>query len=91
MNELFLAFERTLELLNRSEDSLWSTETVDEMKSLFEKELAEFREKRKFSFWGKCKIRFLFLPTGALQETANSNGWHDEYMKISRVVDNYMG
>lgn len=29
----------------------------------------------------------LFAPTGALQETALSSGWHDEYMALAQRFD----
>src|SRR3954464_2302717 len=29
------------------------------------------------------ELRVLFLPTGDLQETAMSSGWHDEYMRLA--------
>ncbi len=32
-------------------------------------------------------LRLLFAPTGALQETAMSSGWSDDYMRLAGRLD----
>jgi hypothetical protein len=34
-------------------------------------------------------LSFLFAPTGAIQETAIDNGWGNEYLRISEVIDEF--
>ncbi|TNE28695.1 MAG: hypothetical protein EP346_08395 [Bacteroidetes bacterium] len=33
------------------------------------------------------KFNIMFAPTSVFQELAQSNGWHDEYMKLAREFD----
>lgn len=49
-----------------------------------------YKRKKRFSFVGKSKIKFLFLPTGALQEISITNDWTDEYLQISEIIDEYI-
>ncbi len=90
MQDLISALEKTIGFLEKSEDSAWSNKTALEAKNILIKELKIFEEKQTFSFFGKTKIKFLFLPTGALQEISIDNGWGDEYLKISEIVDKYI-
>lgn len=34
-------------------------------------------------------LGYLFAPTGAIQETAIDNGWTEQYLKISEIVDQF--
>ncbi|HEX8248118.1 MAG TPA: hypothetical protein VF599_08105 [Pyrinomonadaceae bacterium] len=90
MQELISALEKTIELLEKSGDSIWSNTTVNEVRDILERELHGLRENQNFSFSGKSEVEFLFLPTGALQEISISNGWGGEYLKISAIVDKYI-
>ena len=36
-------------------------------------------------------LSFLFAPTGPIQETAIDNGWSEEFLRISKVVDQFTG
>lgn len=53
-------------------------------------QLDYYRQTGKFSFWGKCKLRFLFLPVNELQEMSVINGWGDEYLEIAETVDEFL-
>jgi hypothetical protein len=88
--QLIAAFERTLEFLAESQDSSLSNKTATEAGDILESELKRLRDGRSFSFFGKSKIKFLFMPTGALQEISIVNGWGDDYLEISAVVDQYI-
>ena len=90
MQELISALKQTIDLLEMSEDSALSNQGASEAQAILKKELVSFTEKQKFTFFGKSKIKFLFLPTGALQEISISNNWGDEYLKISEIVDRYI-
>ena len=89
MQELISALEKTIEFLKNSTDSDWAAQSVSEAKETLEKELETYKQKQKFSFLGKGKIKFLFLPTGTLQEISLDNGWSSEYLQISEIIDKY--
>lgn len=90
MQKLIFALEKTVFLLKSSEDSIWSNQTAVEAKAILEKELDKLKKTGKFSFFGKSKIKLLFVPTGALQEISIDNGWGNEYLQISEVVDEFI-
>lgn len=90
MDELVSAFEKIIELLDRSEDTIWANYTVAEAGEILQTELENYKQTQKLSDSGKYRINFLFLPTSALQEISINNGWGDEYVKISGIFDKYL-
>lgn len=90
MQKLISALEKTIDFLNNSEDSIMTDKSAFEVQEILEKEIKRLKENKNFSFFGKSKIKFLFLPTGALQEIAIVNGWGDEYLQIAAIVDEYI-
>lgn len=90
MDELISAFERIIDLLDQSEDTIWANYTVDEAKEILQTELENYKQTQKLSDSGKSRINFLFLPTSALQEISMDNGWGDEYIKLSNIFDKYL-
>lgn len=34
-------------------------------------------------------LNYLFAPTGPIQETSIDNGWGDDFLKISDIVDQF--
>ena len=90
MKELITTIERTIKLLETSEDSPWATDEVAEIKPLLQKFSLELKEKGKLGIAAKNKLKYLFLPTGSLQEISITNGWGNEYLEISEVVDKYL-
>lgn len=74
-----------VELRSRPQDTGWSSfddensliSEVERLASLVEEDEPSAPE----SLW------LLFAPTGALQETALSSGWHDEYMALAQRFD----
>jgi len=90
MDELISAFERIINLLDQSEDTIWANYTVDEAKEILQTELENYKQTQKLSDSGKSNINFLFLPTSALQEISMDNGWGDEYIKLSNIFDKYL-
>lgn len=89
LDKFVFALERTLELIQNSKYD-GGLVCLEESIPLLEKQLADYRKNGKFGFWGKCKLRFLFLPTNELQEISIINGWGDEYLKIAETVDCYL-
>lgn len=90
MQELISALKKTIEFLETSDDSALSNQGASEAQSILKKEMDSFAEKQKFTFFGKSKIKCLFLPTGALQEISISNNWGNEYLEIAEIVDRYI-
>jgi hypothetical protein len=90
MNELISALERTVKLLERSEDSVWANHSVREAKEILQTEIGNYRQTQNIGSLDKSQINFLFLPTSALQEIALDNGWGDEYIEIAGVIDRYL-
>lgn len=90
MDELISAFEEIIELLEKSEDTIWANYTVVEAREILQTELENYKQTQKLSESGKYRINFLFLPTSALQEISIDNGWGDKYVKIADVFDKYL-
>ena len=74
-----------VELRSRPQDTGWSS--FDDENSLIREveRLASLVEEDKRS--AAESLWLLFAPTGALQETALSSGWHDEYMALAQRFD----
>jgi len=90
MHELISAFEEIIELLKKSEDTIWANYTVEEAVEILQIELENYKKTQKFSESGKNTINLLFLPTGALQEISIDNGWGNKFVKIADVFDKYL-
>lgn len=90
MQELISAFEKTIRLLEDSEDSVWANYSVKEAREILQSALENYRQTQKISSPLRSQINFLFLPTSALQDIAIDNGWGDEYLKIAHVIDKYL-
>ena len=81
---LIISLEKTLSFLRESESSLYSSLTVEEVI----RELEEHLDKWKKSQVGDIeRLRFLFGPTGSIQEISIDNGWGKEFLEIAEVVD----
>jgi hypothetical protein len=61
---------------------------VDELIEQLEAEIVSIRESRSVN---KGALRLLYAPTGTIQDTSIDNGWGDEFLKISEVVDQFTG
>jgi hypothetical protein len=90
MEEFVLALEKLLEFLEKSQHDGGLT-VVSDAKIVVENSLARYKKDKVFGFRDKSKIRFLFLPTNELQEIFVLNGRSNEYMKIAKVVDDFLG
>ena len=76
------------DLVARSEDSEWSCmDTKDILKRI---DHASQRWEQSLSV-EIDELRFLFLPTGPLQETSMSNGWADEFLVLAESFDEIIG
>ena len=83
-NELINTLEETIFYLNKSNDSIYSMNTVEEIKIALKESISKIKKNEKIDKGG---LEMLFAPTGAIQETAIDNGWGEEYLKISENID----
>lgn len=86
MKDLVAALRETVLLINRSEDSPWTHLSVMEIKNILNENIAALEDDGSYQ---RQTLAGLFGPTGSIQETAISNGWSDDYMRIAAVVDLY--
>ena len=83
---LISALEETLSYLRNSQSSDWASMSVDEIVDELESEIAKVRNSGPID---AKHLSFLFAPTGVIQETSTDNGWGDEFLRISKIVDQF--
>jgi hypothetical protein len=84
--ELAAVLRRIAELLSRPDvDTAWSGYEPDELRS----EIYSFLERAGLPLdeAGRDRLRLLFAPTGALQETSLSSGWGQEFVALATRFD----
>jgi hypothetical protein len=81
MENLAKALEQTILFLRQAEDSLWSSLSVDE---IIENELSNIKNSQKIDV---KRLSFLFAPTGSIQDVSIDNGWGNEFLELSKVID----
>jgi hypothetical protein len=86
MKTLTDALEKTLVLLRRSESSIWSSRSVQELVELIETEYVKSLTSQKVD---AKLLKFLFGPIGSIQDTSIDNGWGDEFIEISSIIDQH--
>ncbi len=58
------------------------------LKKVVERELAKLEHgKSPCAFGVRLALVDLFLPAGDLQEVSMANGWADEFLRLSEVID----
>jgi hypothetical protein len=88
IEKLVSSLEEVLVLLQGSETSDYSHMPVGQIIKKIELELARIKISEHVD---AEMLSLLFAPTGAIQETAIDNGWGDEFLRISEVVDQFVG
>ena len=88
IDNLVSAFERTLSLLQASKSSDWAGLSVEEVTLLIEQELEKARNSQPLEL---KRFRYLFAPTGSLQEISIDNGWGNEFIELANVIDRFTG
>jgi hypothetical protein len=86
IEKLIRALEVTVEYLQRSQSSDWASMSVDEIIQELGSLIAKAKDSQQID---TNLLGFLFGPTGPIQETSIDNGWGDEFLKISEVVDQF--
>lgn len=82
------ALEETISYLRTSQSSGWSPIPVEDIIRRLEAEIAKARNAKPVD------INFLdrlFAPTGMLQEVSIDNGWGTKFLRISEVIDEFIG
>lgn len=86
IEKLISALDETISLLRKSQPSDWANMPVEEIIAKVEAEITWARNSQTFD---SNLLGFLFAPTGAIQEMAIDNGWTEEYLRISEIVDQF--
>ena len=86
VEKLISALEETISFLKNSQSSAWANMSVEEMIQGFESEIVKARNSRLID---AKLLGLLFAPTGAIQDTAIDNGWGDDFLRISDVIDQF--
>jgi hypothetical protein len=86
IEKLISALEEILVLLWNSRSSDYTHMSVDEIIEKLEFELTRVKMSEPLN---AILLSFLFAPTGAIQDTAIDNGWGEEFLRISEIVDQF--
>lgn len=87
-SELTAVLRRVAELIGRADaDTSWSTYEPDELRSEIGSLLRKAENGASLSAAERGQLRFLFLPTGPLQEVSVSSGWAEEYLVLAARFD----
>lgn len=85
---LISALEETISYLRTSQSSDWSSMPVEEIIRRLEAEINKARNAKPVDV---VLLDRLFAPTGVIQETSIDNGWGTKFLRISEVVDQFIG
>jgi hypothetical protein len=88
ITKLTFALEETISYLQNSQSSDWSNMPIDEIIRRLEKEIAKARSLKPMDV---NLLERLFAPTGVIQEISIDNGWGTKFLRISEVVDEFIG
>ncbi|HZM22062.1 MAG TPA: hypothetical protein VFC02_09975 [Anaerolineales bacterium] len=84
VEKLISSLEETLSLLQNSQSSDWAHMSVEEIITRLETEISKAKNSQPID---AKLISLLFAPTGAIQETSIDNGWGNDFLRISEVID----
>jgi hypothetical protein len=76
--------QRSRELSQASEDAVWSSTGVQEIVAILDRGIESLERGAELN---RDDLKFLFAPTGPLQETSMDNGWSGEYLLLSAEFD----
>jgi hypothetical protein len=80
--------EETTVLLRTSLPSEKTSMTVGELMDALEAEIARAREEHSTD---TDRLKMLFAPTGPIQEISIDNGWGNDFLRISQIMDGLLG
>ena len=88
VEKLISALEETISYLQESESSGWLSMPIEDLIRRLEAEITKARNAKLVDV---SLLERLFAPTGALQETSIDNGWGSTFLRISEIVDEFIG
>jgi hypothetical protein len=59
---------------------------VEEMIQALESAITKAKDSQAIDI---SRLSFLFAPTGAIQETSIDNGWGDDFLRLSEIMDRF--
>lgn len=74
--------------LGKSEESLYSTHSLADIKNILVKLISQIENGEKLDV---RELSVLFLPTGSLQEISIDSDWAEEFLEISSRFDESIG
>ena len=86
--DLLEVLQHCRQLVSQSEDSDWSCLIVADILSMLDRSIRALNDATPVEI---NELRFLFVVAGPLQETSMSNGWADEFLKLSAQFDRIIG
>ena len=84
IEKLISALEETIGLLKNSNSSDWASMSIEEIIEELESEIAKAKNSERID---TKLLGFLFAQTTAIQETSIDNGWGNDFLRISEVID----
>jgi len=81
------ALRRTIELVESSRTSLYAQDTVEDIAERLRSAVRALESGERVDGSG---LGLLFAPTGSIQETSLANGWGEEYLALSDVIDAFL-
>jgi hypothetical protein len=85
--DILQALQRTLELVQGSRSSLWATDDTEEIARHLRSAIDALAAGADVDV---STLRRLYAPTGSIQDTSLDNGWGEEYLVLSQVVDTFV-
>ena len=86
IEKLISALHETIVFLQNSQSSGWATMSVEKIIQELESEIAKTKNSKPID---TKTLGFLFAPTGVIQETSIDNGWEDDFLRISNIIDQF--
>lgn len=88
IERLIAALEEVISYLRRSDSSHWSNMPVEEIIRKLEAEVNKVKAAKLIDV---IMLDRLFAPTGVIQEISIDNGWGTKFLRISEIVDEFVG
>jgi len=88
VEKLISALEETISYLRRSTSSDWSNVPVEQIIRRLEGEIAKAQNAKPIDV---NFLERLFAPTGVIQEASIDNGWGTQFLRISAIIDEFIG
>lgn len=86
VEKLISAVEEAILFLRESQSSDWANMSVEDIIQQLESEIVKAKKSQPID---SKLLGILFAPTGAIQETSIDNGWGDDFLRISELIDQF--